>query len=132
MNDSRRPFPFTSTHEWVDECESSCPFNHWTHRKYPSEQHCRKCGISSGMAQSREKDIDIEACPMRDINKCRQCQELMPIPVECPASYSLCLSCLHPHTTTYHTAREAIAAMLDINAGKSPEPPGKPEDGRPS
>jgi hypothetical protein len=119
-----RPFPFTSSHEWVEECESSCPFNHSRGRR-----HCRKCGITRDMAQARSLDldgIDVEACPVRDINKCRRCQVLSPIPVECLPSYSLCPSCLHPNTPTYHTVKEALAAMLDINAGKPPEPTGRP------
>ena len=119
---SRRPFPFTSTHEWVVGC-SSCPFNHTKWQRDPTEPHCRKCGITKSRAEYRKEDIDIEACPMGKIATCRQCQGLLPIPVEASPTYSLCTRCLYPGAPVYHTVGEALKAMADINAGVEPDLP---------
>ena len=132
IDDPRRPFPFTSSHEWVDECESSCPYNHPGCQEDPTGRHCRKCGIAMSMALSRERDIDIEACPIRNIGRCRRCERLGPITMESSVDVSICHTCLHPHVFHASSVTGAIAAMLNINAGMTPDPPGDPEGGKPS
>jgi len=108
----KRPHPFTSNHEWTECCATSCPFDHSKHQRNPREIHCRKCGITLSRAQARSDDIDVEACPIREIKQCRKCKRVMPIPVE--SSVSLCARCLYPNAPIYHTAKEALKAMLDI------------------
>jgi hypothetical protein len=125
---NRRPFPFMSDHEWVDDCEASCPNKHLGMCGKPLGRHCRKCGIPLWMAQSRSQDIDVEACSIREIGRCRGCQALCGIPVESPEGSSLCIRCLYPDAPIFQSASEMLKAMQDINAGMMPDLPGTTTD----
>jgi len=126
---NRRPHPFIYDHEWVDDC-ATCPFDHaWP--RGDRERHCRKCGITPHRARDRQDDIAFEACPMREVSRCRKCGKIAPISGDSSPEYSLCTLCQHPHALHFNTATEAVEAIRDINAGKPPEPPSK-RDKRPS
>lgn len=122
MSVSKRPHPFIMDHEWVVGC-SLCPFDHSKHQKDPAETHCRKCGITLSRAKAREDDIDVEACPIREVRECRKCGRISPIQVDSPESYSVCTLCQHPDIPMYHSAAEALKAMQDISAGVQADPP---------
>jgi rRNA maturation endonuclease Nob1 len=128
MTDKKnRPFPFLSDHDWVTNC-STCPFNHHE----TGEEHCRKCGITTGRAKEREEDVPFNACPIRDVGRCSGCGKIRPIGCDSPPHKSLCPLCLHPDTLIFRTAEEARKAILDDKAGMPPDPPIKKVDERPS
>jgi len=123
---NKRPDPFTSDHVWVHDC-STCLFDHHLEKYNRKQPHCQKCGIDRRRAEERSQDIDVEACPVREVAQCRKCGETHPIGTDSPTDYTLCRSCLYPDIPTYHTVAEALKAMSDINAGKPPDPPEPPQ-----
>ena len=108
-HDTKRPIPFTSNHEWVDDCSHCCTIHRGPGR------HCLKCAITHIMAKERSYSIEVEACPARCVAVCSQCQQLSPISTESQENRGLCFACQYPNSIHCATAEEAIGTMLTIN-----------------
>lgn len=130
MDADKRPFPFTSDHDWVGDC-TLCPFDHPRGKLSGGARHCRKCGIARTYAEQRSDDIDVEACPVSHVGTCRSCKKTTRIDVQEP-QVDVCFTCQHPDVPTLHSVGEALKYMLDVNAGVEPDPPSEKPDERTS